>query len=72
VVASCEFAGKGAGQRGLDDTASDGHLGAIIDLATAFAYVSGEEAKALEAAHDECSKTLYGLLRKLDDPPRPT
>ena len=45
---------------------------AIVDLATAFSYVSGEEAKALEDARDECSKTLYGLMRKLDDPPRPS
>ncbi len=42
---------------------------AILDLAVAYEYVTPAESAKIEAVRDECARTVFGLIRKLGDPP---
>ncbi len=73
---------EGASRRGskefrkhLDIARASLHeLEAIMELAVSLGYCRAEELAKLEATVDECAKTVFGLMRKFDDPvsqPRP-
>ncbi len=52
--------------------ASLDEIEAIIDLTIALGFFRPEELARLEAARDECARTVYGLLRKMSDAPKRT
>lgn len=70
---------EGASRRGTKEfrrfldiaRASLHEIEAIIDLVLAFEYFRPEELAKLQAVREECAKTVYGLLRKFSDSPKP-
>ena len=73
---------EGASRRGSKDfrrhlgiaRASLDEVEAILDLVIGLGYFTKSELERVEAVRDECSRTLYGLIRKLTDAtasPRP-
>src|SRR6266581_857212 len=65
---------EGASHRGPKDfrryldiaRASLDEIEAILDLVVALEYFRREELAKIEAVRDECAKTVYGLLRKMN------
>ncbi|PYP20051.1 MAG: hypothetical protein DMD53_12270 [Gemmatimonadetes bacterium] len=51
--------------------ASLDEIEAIIDLALALEFVQASDIVELQAARDECARTVFGLLRKMADPAEP-
>ncbi len=69
---------EGASRRGTKEfrrfldiaRASLHEIEAILDLVVALEYLRPEELTKLVATREECAKTVYGLLRKLQDGPK--
>jgi four helix bundle protein len=69
---------EGAGRKGLNDfrrylniaRGSLQEIGAILELVARLGYFTNEELTGVKAKHDECSRTVWGLLRSLGRPPR--
>jgi four helix bundle protein len=58
-------------RRYLDSARASLHeIEAILDLVVALGYLRPEQIAALEATRAECARTVYGLLRKMDTPPK--
>ena len=70
---------EGAGRKGtrefrrfLDTARSSLHeIEAILDLVIGQEYFREDELREIESVRAECARTVYGLLRKFADPPRP-
>lgn len=70
---------EGASRRGSKDfrrhldiaRASLDEVEAILDLVIGLGYFTKTELERVEAVRDECSRTVYGLIRKLNDASSP-
>ena len=62
---------EGAGRRGANEfrrylniaRGSLNEIGAVLELVSRLGYFNDDELVALRSKHDECSRTLWGLLR---------
>ena len=62
---------EGAGRRGANEfrrylniaRGSLHEIGAILELVSRLGYFKDDELMALKSKHDECSRTVWGLLR---------
>src|SRR3989454_12695112 len=52
--------------------ASLDEMEAIIDLALALGFLQARDIVDVQAARDECARTVFGLLRKMADPAEPS
>ncbi len=67
---------EGASRRGSKDfrrhldiaRASLDEIEAILDLVIGLGYFRPEQLAKIEAMRDECAKTIFGLIRKLNSP----
>ena len=67
---------EGASRRGSKDfrrhldiaRASLDEIEAILDLVVGLGYFRPEQLAKIEAMRDECAKTIFGLIRKLNAP----